>query len=92
MTRSIAEIAAQLQGYDPQAVSADGVGEFLSRLVAPVAIEYTGQILPGARPCDLSVVWNEKEGDPSTLFLTGDQALWLLQDANAVLDAIAEGD
>lgn len=36
MTRSIAEIAAQLQGYDPQALSADGVGEFLSRLVAPV--------------------------------------------------------
>ena len=37
MTRSIAEIAAQLQGYDPQALTADGVGEFLSRLVAPVA-------------------------------------------------------
>ena len=36
MTRSIAEIAAQLQGYDPQALSAAGVGEFLSRLVAPV--------------------------------------------------------
>ncbi|NNU43234.1 molybdopterin molybdotransferase MoeA [Ramlibacter montanisoli] len=37
MTRSIAEIAAQLQGYDPQALSADGVGDFLSRLVAPVS-------------------------------------------------------
>lgn len=37
MTRSIAEIAAQLQGYDPQALTADGVGAFLSRLVAPVA-------------------------------------------------------
>jgi molybdopterin molybdotransferase len=36
MTRSIAEIAAQLQGYDPQALTADGVGAFLSRLVAPV--------------------------------------------------------
>lgn len=36
MTRSIAEIAAQLQGYDPQALSADDVGEFLARLVAPV--------------------------------------------------------
>lgn len=33
---SIAQIAAQLQGYDPQALSADGVNEFLSRLVAPV--------------------------------------------------------
>jgi molybdopterin molybdotransferase len=36
MTRSIAQIAAQLQGYDPQALSAEGVGEFLARLVAPV--------------------------------------------------------
>jgi molybdopterin molybdotransferase len=33
---SIAEIAAQLQGYDPQALSAEAVGEFLARLVAPV--------------------------------------------------------
>ncbi|HEX7888185.1 MAG TPA: gephyrin-like molybdotransferase Glp [Ramlibacter sp.] len=36
MSKSIAEIAAQLQGYDPQALSADGVGEFLARLVTPV--------------------------------------------------------
>ena len=36
MTASIAEIAARLQGYDPQALSADGVGEFLAQLVAPV--------------------------------------------------------
>jgi molybdopterin molybdotransferase len=34
---TIAEIAAQLQGYDPQALSADAVGEFLARLVTPVA-------------------------------------------------------
>jgi molybdopterin molybdotransferase len=34
--KSIAEIAAQLQGYDPQALSAEDVGEFLARLVAPV--------------------------------------------------------
>lgn len=33
---TIAEIAARLQGYDPQALSAEGVGEFLARLVAPV--------------------------------------------------------
>lgn len=33
---TIAEIAAQLQGYDPQALSAEGVGDFLARLVAPV--------------------------------------------------------
>jgi len=57
---------------------------FRQRLVAPVAIEYTGQILPGARPCDLSVVWNEKEGDPSTLFLTGDQAPKYMIQAGAV--------
>jgi len=34
---TIQEIAAQLQGYDPQALSAEAVGEFLARLVAPVA-------------------------------------------------------
>ena len=36
MNPSIEQIAAQLQGYDPQALSADAVGEFLARLVAPV--------------------------------------------------------
>ncbi|MBK6006539.1 molybdopterin molybdotransferase MoeA [Ramlibacter ginsenosidimutans] len=33
---TVAEIAARLQGYDPQALSADAVGEFLAQLVAPV--------------------------------------------------------
>ncbi len=33
---TIAEIAAQLQGYDPQALPAEAVGEFLARLVTPV--------------------------------------------------------
>ena len=37
MTASIAEIAAKLQGYDPQALPADAVGAFLQRLVSPVA-------------------------------------------------------
>ena len=37
MSLTIQEIAAQLQGYDPQALSAEAVGEFLARLVAPVA-------------------------------------------------------
>jgi molybdopterin molybdotransferase len=32
----MAQIAARLQGYDPQALSAEGVGEFLGHLVAPV--------------------------------------------------------
>jgi molybdopterin molybdotransferase len=34
--KSVQEIAAQLQGYDPQALSAQGVNEFLSRLAEPV--------------------------------------------------------
>jgi len=34
--KSIAQIAAQLQGYDPQALSADQVNEFLARLAEPV--------------------------------------------------------
>lgn len=34
--KSIAEIAAELQGYDPQALSAADVARFLSLLVAPV--------------------------------------------------------
>ncbi len=34
---SVADIAAQLQGYDPNALPADKVGEFLAALVQPVA-------------------------------------------------------
>jgi molybdopterin molybdotransferase len=34
--KTLAEIAAQLQGYDPQALSADAVGDFLAHLVTPV--------------------------------------------------------
>ena len=34
---TIAQIAAQLQGYDPQALPADAVNEFLARLVEPVS-------------------------------------------------------
>jgi molybdopterin molybdotransferase len=34
--KTIAQIAAELQGYDPQALSAERVNEFLSRLIAPV--------------------------------------------------------
>ena len=37
MNPSIEQIAAQLQGYDPRALSAEAVGEFLARLVRPVA-------------------------------------------------------
>jgi molybdopterin molybdotransferase len=37
VSASITEIAAQLQGYDPQALPADSVGAFLERLVSPVA-------------------------------------------------------
>ena len=35
--KTLAQIAAELQGYDPQALSAQAVNEFLSRLVVPVA-------------------------------------------------------
>jgi molybdopterin molybdotransferase len=35
--KTLQEIAAQLQGYDPQALSAQGVNEFLAQLVQPVA-------------------------------------------------------
>ncbi|HKB53250.1 MAG TPA: gephyrin-like molybdotransferase Glp [Ramlibacter sp.] len=34
--KSIAQIAAQLAGYDPQALSADHVGDFLAQLVEPL--------------------------------------------------------
>ena len=37
MSRSLADIAAELQGYDPQALRADTVNAFLHRLVDPVA-------------------------------------------------------
>jgi len=36
LTKTIADIAAELQGYDPQALSAEAVGAFLARLVSPV--------------------------------------------------------
>lgn len=36
MSASLAEIGARLQGYDPQALSAQGVGEFLAQLALPV--------------------------------------------------------
>ena len=36
MNASIADIAARLQGYDPQALSADAVGAFLAELASPV--------------------------------------------------------
>lgn len=39
--KSIEQIAAELQGYDPQALSADAVNDFLSRLVAPVTATET---------------------------------------------------
>ena len=35
--KSIEQIAAELQGYDPQAISAERVNDFLARLVEPVA-------------------------------------------------------
>ncbi len=42
---TIAQIAAQLQGYDPQALSADGVAAFLARLVTPCTETETVDVL-----------------------------------------------
>ena len=36
MNNTLEQIAARLQGYDPQAMTADGVREFLAQLVTPV--------------------------------------------------------
>ncbi len=50
------------------------------RLTPPVAIEYTGQILPGQRPCDLSVWWSERENVPAAPALFAEQARsWMIQ-------------
>ena len=35
--KTIEQIAAELQGYDPQAISAERVNDFLARLVEPVS-------------------------------------------------------
>jgi hypothetical protein len=44
--RELEQIAAELQGYDPQALSADRVNEFLAQLVPPVtATEAVGDYM-----------------------------------------------
>jgi molybdopterin molybdotransferase len=62
VSASIAEIARQLQGYDPQALSADGVGDFLERLVSPVTevekvgvLDALGRVLAGDLISPISV-------------------------------------
>lgn len=62
MSASIAEIAAQLQGYDPQALPAEAVGAFLERLVSPVAqtekvgvLDALGRVLAGDLVSPISV-------------------------------------
>jgi hypothetical protein len=35
---------------------------FRQRLTTPAAIEYTGEMLAGSQPCDLSVQWSEASG------------------------------
>ena len=39
--KTIEQIAAELQGYDPQALRADDVNRFLARLVEPVTATET---------------------------------------------------
>ncbi|MES2481622.1 MAG: gephyrin-like molybdotransferase Glp [Pseudomonadota bacterium] len=60
--KSLDEIAAQLQGYDPQALRADAVGEFLARLAEPVTgrervslFEAAGRVLADDLVSPLSV-------------------------------------
>jgi molybdopterin molybdotransferase len=62
VSRSIAEIAAQLQGYDPQALSAEAVGAFLAQLVGPVTatesvdiVEAPGRVLAADLVSPISV-------------------------------------
>lgn len=43
--KTIDQIAAELQGYDPQALSADRVNEFLARLVEPVPQSETVSVM-----------------------------------------------
>lgn len=43
--KTLDQIAAQLQGYDPQALSAQGVGEFLAHLALPVPATETVGVL-----------------------------------------------
>ncbi|MBN8526663.1 MAG: hypothetical protein J0M02_15120, partial [Planctomycetes bacterium] len=60
------------------------VVSYRRRLVAPVAIEYTGQIVPGSRPCDLSVWWNEREGGPDQAARPSATAAMYMVQAGAV--------
>jgi molybdopterin molybdotransferase len=60
--RAIAQIAAQLQGYDPQALSAHAVNEFLAQLVDPVGqaeqvaiVDALGRVLAGDLVSPVSV-------------------------------------
>ena len=55
--KTIAQIAAELQGYDPKALSVSGVNAFLSRLVVPVGdTESLGLFLALGRVLALDVV------------------------------------
>jgi serine/threonine protein kinase len=56
---------------------------FKQRLATPVAIEYTGQMLPGSKPCDLSVVWSERDGLPDSPARMADGARSYLIQAGA---------
>lgn len=60
----VSELGAMWQMRDGRLVSTAAEAAhliFRQRLSVPVAIEYTGQILPGERPGDLSVIWREDE-------------------------------
>ena len=66
--KTIAQIAAELQGYDPQALSAADVNQFLDRLVEPVTA--TEVLLPrlGQRVRDV------RQGPDGLLYLLTDSS------------------
>ena len=80
--KSIAQIAAELQGYDPQALSADQVSAFLERLALPVTateelgiFEALGRVLARDVVSPLSVP-PKLEGQPKAEApISPDQAL-----------------
>jgi molybdopterin molybdotransferase len=85
--KTIAEIAAQLQGYDPQALSAEAVGDFLGHLVTAVTdteqvsvIDALGRVLARELVSPISVPAHDNSAMDGFAFdgaQLGDRALQL---------------
>lgn len=59
---------------------------FRQRLTTPAAIEYSGEMLPGSQPCDLSVQWSEASG------VAGDPARFEREGRSYMIQAGAFGN